>query len=460
MKNPILVPEFRDLIKRKKFKIIKSFLDDQHPKEIAEYLGFLEPDEIWKILNLVDEYIGAEIFVYLDIDVQVRMMSGAFRNNIRKLLQQMSHDDRADLFQHIDREIVNRLLLLLPPKDRADIINLTSYRKETCGAMMTTDFATLLEDDSVEVAIKKIRKDAPGKETIYYIYVTDGAGMLVGFVSLRKLILSRPKQKVRNIMKRDVIYAHVDDDQENAANMIEDYDLIALPIVDEEGKIAGIITYDDAIDIIREEQTEDMEKLMAISGGPEQESYLNVSSYTHFKKRVSWVIILAMMQFVSGFIIQGFTETLQNFIILAYYMPLLNSTGGNTGSQSATMVIRALALNELTFRDMFKVVKKELVVSLMISASVGLMVFLRVFVFTSGGGDIPAGLTVARVAYMLAAALSIQVIWATILGALVPLVATRFRIDPAVVSSPAIATLVDIGGIAIYFTTAKIILGI
>ncbi len=460
MKNPILVPEIRDLLKRKRYKIIKSFLDDQHPKEIAEYLGMLQPEEIWKILDLVDQYQRAEIFTYFDIDDQSRLAAPDFRRNIKELLLNMSHDDRADMFQHLDRDMVNRLLLLMPPKERADIINLTGYREETCGAIMTTDFATLLEDDSVERAIKKIRRDAPGKETIYYIYVTDVEGMLKGFVSLRKLILSRPKQKVKNIMRREIIYAYVDDDQEDASSLIEEYDLLALPVVDSDGRLAGIITYDDAIDIIRDEHTEDMEKFMAISGGVEEAGYLEVSPYTHFKKRVGWVIVLAAMQFISGLIIQGFSDTLQNFIILAYYMPLLNSTGGNTGSQSATMVIRALALNELTFRDVLRVMKKELVVSLLISVCVGVLIFLRVFVFPGSHAEAPAGISIVRIAYMLSLALSVQVVWATILGAMVPLVATRFKIDPAVVSSPAISTLVDVGGIAIYFATAKLILGI
>ena len=418
MKNPILVPELKDLLRRKRFNVIRSFLEDQHPKENAEYLGFLEPEEIWKILSLVDKYTAAEIFGYLDIDVQVSMASGKFKSNLRTLLQEMSHDDRAYLFQHLDKEIVNRLLPLLPARDRADVINLTSYREETCGAIMTTDYATLLESDTAERAVKKIRREAPGKETVYYIYVTDNQGTLVGFVSLRKLILSRPKDLVKNLMKGDVIYVLTDDDQEKAARLIDEYDLLALPVVDSDMKMAGIITYDDAIDIIRDEQTEDLEKLAAISGGVEDTPYLEVPVWVHYKKRVGWVVILAALQFISGMIIEGFHDTLQYLIILAYYMPLLNSAGGNTGSQSSTMVIRAIALNQIVPRDIINVVKKELSVSLMIAASVAVLVFCRVMITPSGHAAVPAHLWMGKIAIMISLALAIQIIWATVLGSL------------------------------------------
>ena len=460
MKYPILVPELRYLLRKKKLKILKSFMEDHHDNEIAEYLSMLRPDELWRIVDLVGIYQRAGIFSYMDMDVQVSMISGAHKKNVKSLLLQMSHDDRADLFQHLDKVMADRLLLLLPTKDRADIIRLTSYQEETCGAIMTTDFATLLEDDIVEKAIKKIRREAPGKETIYYIYVTDKEGRLIGFISLRKLIISKTKNKISDIMKRDTIFAFADEDQEKAANLIDEYDLIALPIVDRDEKLVGIITHDDAMDIIRDEQTEDMEKLMAISGGVEEKSYMGISAFIHFRKRASWIVILALLELLSGFIIEGFRATLQNLIILAYYMPLLISTGGNTGSQSATMVLRAIALNELSPKDTMGVIRKELAVSLMLSVCVAAIVCLRVFLMSHGSNDIPPALGLTRIAMMISLALAIQVIWSTVLGGIIPLVATRIKIDPAVVSSPAIATLVDVGGVLIYFSTAKLLLGI
>ncbi len=459
MKNPILVPELRDLLKRRKFQVLKSFLDDHHEKEIAEFLGLLTPDEIWKILNLADIYARAKIFVYLDIEVQVQMVSGELKKNVNELLMQMSHDDRADLFQHLEKDVADKILLMLPTRERTDIIRLTSYSEQTAGAIMTTDFATLHEDFSVEKSIRMIRKVAPSKETIYYIYVTDEQDRLVGFVSLRKLILSKPKQKIADIMKRDVIFIHVDEDREKAANLIDEYDLIALPVVDFSKRLLGIITHDDAIDVIREEETEDLEKLMAISGGVEEKPYLEIPAHIHFKKRVFWVIILGIVGLLTGIIIQGFQGTLEKLIILTFYMPLLTSAGGNTGSQSASVVIRAIALNELYPKDLIKVIKKEFIISLGLCISLGLITYFRIIIFP-GSESLSSEFNLTTIAFLIALALGIQVMWSTVFGAVIPIIATKLKLDPAVISSPALTTLVDMGGITIYFTIAKLLLGI
>ncbi len=458
MKNPIIIPELRELLKKKKFNVLKSFLEESHPKEIAEYLGLMNPDEIWRLLNQVNIYIRTDIFKYLDIDVQAEMVAGSMRKNVTELLSEMSPDDRADLFQHLEKNVADRLLLYLPIPERTDIIKLTSYRVETAGAIMTTDCATLNENLTVEEAIRKIRREAPSKETIYYIYIIDNEEKLIGFISLQKLILARPRQKIKNIMKKDIIYAYTDDDQENTAQLIEEYDLIALPIVDRSERLAGIVTYDDAIDIIRDEETEDLEKLMAISGGVEEKSYLEVPAFVHFKKRAFWVIILAFFGLLTGLIVEAFQDTLQALIILTFYIPLLNAAGGNTGSQSATVVLRSLTLNELYPRDIIKVIKKEFAISFLLSICLGIMTFFRVYLFPATG--IPGNITMLSVSLVIGISLALQVLWSTIFGAIVPLMATRLKLDPAVVSSPLLTTFVDMGGIVIYFTTAKIILGI
>ncbi|MCU0843546.1 MAG: magnesium transporter [Spirochaetes bacterium] len=459
MKNPILVPELRELLRKKRFAVLKEFIDEHHEREIAEYLALLRPDEILKILNLTGLYKRAEIFSYLDMDVQVELVSGESKKNVADLLMQMSPDDRADLFQHLEKNVADKLLLLLPLNERLDVIKLTSYLEETAGAIMTTDYATLLETDRVDLAIKKLRREAPSKETIYYSYVTDGGGRLIGFVSLRNLILARPAQRVESVMKRDIIFARVDDDREKAARLIAEYDLIALPIVDHSERLIGIITHDDAMDIIRDEQTEDMERLMAISGGVEDKPYLDIPAFTHFKKRVVWVVILAVLGLVSGLIIEGFRDSLEQLIILTFYLPLLTSTGGNTGSQSATVVLRAIALNELFPEDIVKVILKEFVVSTMLCVCLGVLAYGRVLLLSSSA-DIPPQFTLGGIATVVAIALSVQVVWSTVFGAMIPIIATRLKLDPAVISSPTLATIVDMGGITIYFAIAKMVLGI
>jgi magnesium transporter len=459
VKNPILIPEIRDLLKNKKFSVLKSFIEDSHEKETAEFLSLLTPREIWKILTLTDINRRAEIFSYFDMDVQVLLVTGAMKKHISGLLENMSSDDRADLFQHLDREIAGRLLVMLPVTERADVIKMTSYEDGTVGAIMTSDFAVLNENDTVRNSTKKIRDESPAKETIYYIYVTDNSERLIGFVSLRKLIVSKPGLRVRDIMKKDIVFARTTDDQERAARLIDEYDLIALPIIDERDALVGILTYDDAIDILKEEQTEDLEKLMAISGGVEEKSYLDVHAFTHFKKRAFWVITLGIFGLLTGLVIQGFQQTLESLIILTFYMPLLTATGGNTGSQSATVVMRSLTLRELLPGDWGKVVKKEFLISFLLALCLALVVFARVFLL-SDQSRIPEAFDITRIAVVIAVSLAVQVVVSTILGAIVPMAATKLKIDPALISSPLLATVVDMSGVLIYFTTAKLILGI
>lgn len=459
MVNSLLVPEFRDLLKRKKFDFLREFIGEIHAKEAAELLAPLTPGDIWKILNLVDEHKRAEVFAYLDMDVQVDMISAGLKRHVLDLLTPMSKDDRADLFLHLDKNVADKLLTYLPARERTDVLHLTSYEDGTAGALMTSDFVALHEKDSVAEAVKKIRKTAPGKETVYYTYVLDAEGVLIGFVSLRKLILSKPQVKVREIMKSDIVVVEATEDQEKASNLINRYDLIAIPVVNSEHKMLGIITYDDAIDIIREEQTEDMERLMAISGPVEEKPYLDIGILTHFKKRVLWVIILGFFGILTGMIIQGYQRTLESLIILTFYMPLLNAAGGNTGSQSATVVLRSLALGELSPPDIFRVLRKEFFVSMLLALCLGAITFFRVHLLTDPS-QIGGHFSLLSVATVIGLALSVQVVWSTIFGAIIPIIATKLKIDPAVFSSPALTTIVDMGGIVIYFTTARLILGI
>ncbi len=458
MKNPVLVPELRELLKRKKYDILKTFMSENHPKEIAEYISMMNPNDIWKILGLVDIYDRVDIFKYFDMDVQVKLVSGSLRRHITELLEELSPDSRAELFLHLEKDMADRLLLHLPVNERADILKLTSYHEQTAGSIMTTDHATLNGSDTVRQAIVKVRREAPSRETVYYIYVVDDDETLIGFISLEKLILAKPGQRIRDVMKTEIIYASTDDDQEYAAKLIEEYDLLALPVVDSKKRLMGIITYDDAIDIIREEQTEDMERFMAISGDVADKPYLDVPAFVHFKKRAFWVIILAFLGLLTGLIVQSFQDVLQTLLVLTFYMPMLNATGGNTGSQAATVVLRSLTLNEITTADIWKVIKKEFRISAMLSVCLGIMVFIRVVFFSSS--EVPPDISIFSVALVIGISLALQVIWSTTLGAAVPIAAKRLKVDPAIVSSPLLSTFVDMGGIIIYFSVARLILGI
>jgi magnesium transporter len=285
--------------------------------------------------------------------------------------------------------------------------------------------------------------------------VVDDNRTLLGFVSLRDLIVARRDVRVRDLIHEEVIFARADEDQEEAARKIQKFDLIALPVVNGDNALVGIITYDDAIDVITQEHTEDMEKMMAIGGSHEGGAYLRMSPWEHFRNRAGWVAALGVVGLLSGFIVQQHEGLLRNFALLAAFMPMLAGAGGNTGSQSAALIVRGLALEELSPRDLPRILLKELQISLLIGALLGGIVFARVLLH----GGVCTAATVERIGLTIAIAVGLQVVTATLVGALLPMIAAKLKFDPAVVANPALATIVDVTGMLIYFSVAGAMLG-
>mgnify|MGYP005852866625 CR=1 FL=1 len=455
MKNELLIPELRELLENQEHEVIRTFCDENHPETVVDLIDALETPEIWRVLNTTDTRRRAEIFSYFDTDRQVQLVTGQNRTDIARLIEEMPPDDRADLVQRLDPGIRDEILPLVAKAEREDIRKLVQYRDGTAGAVMSTDYATLRAGAGVNQAIDQLRTQAPAKETIYYVYVVDDQRRLIGFVSLTDLIMARPGQTIADVMHTDVIRVNVRDDQERAARIIEKYDLIAVPVVDEANVLVGIITHDDAFDIIRQEQTEDVEMLMAIGGRHEAAAYLRTSAWQHFKNRAGWLVILGLLGMISGAIVQNFEGLLLQFAILATFMPMLADTGGNAGSQSATLVIRALALGEVTPRDVLRILVKELWVSIPLALVLALVAVVRVMFYT---GRAETDYSVWVIGLAVGAALAAQVITSTLIGALLPIAAARLRFDPAVVASPALTTVVDITGLLIFFGTAQWIL--
>jgi len=458
-RNPLLIPELREALAKRNAQALQEFCRSGHPAHIAELITGLNGEEVWAVLHYADPALRAEIFSHLEPDLQVEILENRHRREISRLLAEMSHDDRADLFKLLPEPLQEAVLPALAQAEREDIRRLSAYQEGTAGAVMTSDYASLSPHLTAAEAIEHLRKVAPDKETIYYAYVVDEQHRLLGFVSLKDLILARREALVRDIMHREVIYANVNEDQEEAARKIQKYDLIALPVVNGGGALVGIITHDDALDIITQENTEDLEKFMAISGVHQAGVYLRTPAWVHFKNRAYWIVGLAALGLISGIIIHSFEETLMNLMILALYMPMVADTGGNTGSQSATVVVRALALGEITPRDAFKVLVKEFQIAFLLALLLGIMSWAKVM-FLSQGSEIPGGYSLAKIGLAIALALAVQVITATLIGAFLPLGAARLKMDPAVVASPALTTIVDITGLLIYFSTAKLLLGI
>lgn len=459
MRNVFLVPELRELLETKDYDTLRDFCESSHPAQIADFISGLEPEEMWQILVLLKPDLRAKIFSHFAEDVQIEITENLSRNELSKLVTDMSPDDRVDLFKELPEEIQKSLLPALAQAERDDIRRLASYPEGTAGSVMTSEYATLNPDQTVAEAIEKLRLEAPNKETIYYAYVIDAQRRLIGFISLKDLIIAKPNELVSKLMHKDVIFVHVEDDQEDAARKIQKYDLLAIPVVNHQNTLVGIITHDDALDIITQEHTEDMEKIMAIAGSHEAGVYLRTSSWVHFKNRAYWVVGLAALGLVSGIIIHTFEATLMNLMILALYMPMVADTGGNTGSQSATVVVRALALKEIAPKDFFKIIFKEFKIAILLAFILGLLSWAKVM-FLSQDATIPPGFKLPNIGFAIAVALGLQVITATLIGAILPLAAAKLKFDPAVVASPALTTIVDITGLVIYFSMAKLILGI
>jgi len=459
MKNPILAPQLKEFIQNENLEEIRLLNETAPPPVIADLLSTLSAYDVKIVLENAEPFTRAEIFSYLDIDIQISLAKILKRNEMAQLITYMAHDDRVDLLKRIPEEKRELIIPALAQAEREDIRRLSAYPEGTVGAVMTSDYATLTKELTAKEAINKLRLEAPNKETIYYAYVINEKRQLIGFVSLKDLILASSSELIENIMQTDMISANVNDDQEKAARSIQKYDLIALPVINGGNALVGILTYDDALDIITQEHTEDIEKLMAISGEHEAGVYLKTSAVIHFKNRVIWILGLAVLGLISGTIIESFEATLKTLIVLTFYMPLMTDAGGNTGSQSATVVIRALALNEISPKDIIQVIFKEFKISIMIASVIGTCAFGQAL-FLSRNTTLPGNISILSIGIVVSTALALQIITATLVGAILPLSIAKLKLDPAVIASPALTTIVDISGLVIYFSTAKIILGI
>jgi magnesium transporter len=424
--------------------------------EVADFLAQLSPTKTLGLLIRLPFPTQGAIFAEFDEEYQSILYRLADKKDFANIFSHMPSGYRADFYQQLDGKEQARLLPYLTKQVREDVIALSAYPSETAGSIMSTDFATVLEHMTVKEAIQKLKQDAPSKKMIYYIYVVDANMRMIGFVSLKDLIMADPDEPVANSLHENFIYAIVDEDQEVVAKKIEKYALVAMPILNEEGQLVGIVSYDDAMEVIRREQTEDMERFMGIVSNEETADYLKTSSFQHFKKRVAWIVGLFVTGFLSSLVIHKHEYLLERVTVLALYLPMIAATGGNAGSQAASVVIRALSLGQITLSNWLGIIFKEAKVAILLAISLFLLAFLKVLLLSSFNN--PEAYNVYKVAFTIGLALSVQVINSAIIGASLPLIAKYFNGDPAVAASPAITTIVDITGMIIYFAVAMAVL--
>lgn len=421
--------------------------------EVGQVLEKVEDQDLFSVLDKFSPSLQGLIFSEFSDAKQLSVFNSFSKKRFGIIFENMPSDYRADLFQNLDQHDQVSLLPFLSKSVREDVITLSAYPPETAGGIMSTDFATVQKSKSCIEAIAKVRSDAPSKKTIYYVYVVDENQTMQGFITLKDLILAEPNSLVSDTLHDDFVYAYVDDDREKVAMMIEKYDLVALPILNKLNQLVGIVTHDEALDVIRAEHSEDMQKFMGISSSNEVFDYVGTSVWKHFKKRVVWIVSLAFVGLLSGVIVHLYEDTLAKLIVLVLFMPMMASTGGNAGTQAATVVIRALSLGQITAKEWFQILLKEARVSIMIAICVGILAFGKVLILSSSS-DTPAVFSLYKIAFVISFAISIQVVLSTLIGAGLPLLIRRFGGDPAVAASPAITTIVDITGLLIYFSTA------
>ena len=423
-------------------------LRDLHPSDIAENLenADFKPEVIIEILLQVGNHIAMEAFEQLSLETQQACLETGNAHTMLRFIENMDPDDRVDLLKKVDVDIREAIMPLIAQAERNEIRRLWQYAEGTAGAVMTTEYAFLPGQITVGTALERLRLQSPNKETIYYIYITDDSRHLLGMISLRDLIMSKPNARLDTLMQGNVISVKHDMEVEAVAALISKYDFLALPVVDRENRLLGIITVDDVIDIIEAESTEDFQRISAVV--PFDEQYFKRPLPRLFWNRFCWLAILLFTSLLSTTVMEMNSAILHQMVALAFFIPLVTGTCGNAGTQSATMVVRALALGEICPRDALRVFNRELLMGLALGLTLGLMAYFRVFLQNH---NMILGCIVAT-------ALLATLLTANLAGALIPLLLRRMGLDPALTAGPFIATIIDAVGITLYFQIAAILL--
>ena len=446
MFSQLLLPDLKQLLQEDDADGLREFGKIFHPAATAEVLSSLGSADVWRGLSFSRLSRQVEIFQFLDLSQQVELVQEVDRDRLSRLLEEMAPDDRVDLLERMDPEHVEQLLPLVAQAERSDIRRLLSFPEDSAGSIMTTEYASLPEDISVGDALERLRQQAPDRETIYYIYILDDERHLIGFISLRQLILARPDTRLGDVMTRGIISVRVDDDQEFVANELARYDFIAIPVVDNQNRLVGIVTHDDVLDVLQEEATEDAHRLAAVE--PLEDSYLTTPLLTLTWKRGIWLVLLLGAALATASILKGFEETSKKFAWMILFLPLVLAAGGNVGSQSATLIIRMLALEQTGRRENWQILVRESKLAMLLGGGLAVPGSACALFFVGYEQAAVVGITIFLVVLM-----------GTIAGAMLPLGFKSLGMDPALMSNPLIAALVDVMGVVIYFGVAMALIG-
>lgn len=438
-----------EMINENKAYEIRKELMEMNIVDIAQVLEEVDKHQLVRLFRILPKDIAAGVFSYFSTEAQQHIIEAITDDEIKEIVDELFLDDAVDFIEEMPANIVKKVLKNTDEHLRKKINQFLNYPEYSAGTIMTIEYVDLKKEMTVKEAIEHIKKTGIDKETINTCYVIDKNRKLEGVISIRKLILSDETNLVKDIFNDDVIFCKTLDDQEYAAQLFKKYDLTTLPVVDNESRLVGIITIDDIVDIIEQENTEDIQKMAAIV--PSDELYLKTGIFKLAKHRILWLLILMISATFTGNIIKKFEDVLQTVVILASFIPMLMDTGGNAGSQSSSLIIRGLALGEITIKDALKVLWKELRVSLVVGSTLAIVNFFRIYYLERV--DLKVTITVCITTFM-------TVILAKVVGGLLPILAKSVKIDPAIMASPMLTTIVDALALTIYFSMATVLLGL
>ena len=448
--------EIKDMLRRKQYAAVRDLLLPLEPPDIAMLMEESGEEFMPLLYRLLPKELAAEVFVELDSDQQEMLIQGFSNTELKEVLDELYLDDTVDIVEEMPANVVKRILRHSDPETRKSINEILKYPDDSTGSIMTTEFVDLKATMTVEAALKRIRRTGPDKETINICYVIDDQRHLLGLLSIRTLLLAEDDDIIGDIMERHIISVHTLDDQESTARVLSKYDFLALPVVDTENRLVGIVTVDDAMDVLQEEVTEDIELMAAILPG--DKPYLKTGVLETWKARTPWLLVLMLSATFTGIILTHFENALAACAILTSFIPMLSGTGGNSGTQASTAVIRALSLGELRFSDLPRVIWKEFRVSISCGICLAVANFVKMMVVDRWLMHNPA--VTPLVALVVCTTLIGTVMCAKLVGCSLPLLAEKLHFDPAVMASPFISTIVDSLSLLIYFRFASLFLGL
>ncbi len=451
MEEEIMLEEEQiiELLDSKQYHKLKEILSEMNEADIAAILAEIPEDKLPLVYRILPKELAAEVFVNMDSDAQEILIRAFSDTELREVLDELYVDDAVDVIEEMPATVVKRILMHTDPEVRKSINEILKYPEDSAGSLMTIEYVDLKKYMTVEDAFTRIRRTGVDKETIYVCYVTDENRKLLGLVTVKDLLLNEYSKKMFEIMETNVICVNTLDDKEDVADKFQKYDMMAVPVVDQEHRLVGIITFDDAMDVLQDENTEDIEKMAAIT--PTDKPYLKMSVIDTWKTRFPWLLLLMVSAAFTGKIIQSFESALQAQIVLTSFIPMLMDTGGNCGGQASVTIIRSLSLGDIEYSDVFKVIWKEFRVAFLCGITLAVVNFAKLMLFDKVG--VMVSLTVCLTMIM-------TIIFAKFVGSTLPILAKRLGFDPAVMASPFITTIVDAISLIVYFNIAGLILKI